>query len=81
MTNHLTTQKYWNICGFLNDEEVLKVYDIIDNALDRAGWVGCADNGELSIRIYDDNLKQNIDSDSHYEPEPCEPDHPFFYDY
>ena len=48
-----TTQKYWNICGFLNDEEVLKVYDIIDNALDRAGWVGLADNGELSIRIYD----------------------------
>ena len=42
-----TTQKYWNICGFLNDEEVLKVYDIIDNALDRAGWVGLADNLSL----------------------------------
>ena len=53
MPNHLTTQKYWNICGFLNDEEILKVYDIIDNALDRKGWVGLADNGELSIRIYD----------------------------
>ena len=53
MPNHLTTQKYWNICGFLNDEEVLKIYDIIDNALDRKGWVGMADNGELSIRIYD----------------------------
>jgi len=78
MTNNLTSQKYWNICGFLNDEEVHKIYDIIDNALDRACWVGLADNGELSIRIYDDNLKQNIDADSEYEPEPCEPDHPFF---
>ena len=47
MLNHLTTQKYWNICGFLNDEEVLKIYDIIDNALDRKGWVGFADNGCL----------------------------------
>ena len=42
---------------------------------------GLADNGELSIRIYDDNLKQNIDADSEYEPEPCEPDHPYFYEH
>ena len=77
-----TTQKYWNICGFLNDEEVLKVYDIIDNALDRAGWVGLADNGELSIRIYDDNLKQNIDANSSSEPSPFgEDDHPYFYEH
>ena len=73
--------KYWNIPSFLNDAEVNKIYDIIDNALDRAGWVGCADNGELSIRIYDDNLKQNIDSSTEYDPEPFEPDHPYFYDY
>ena len=51
----------------------------MENALDRAGWVGV--DGELSIRIYDDNLKQNIDSDTSYEPEPAEPNHPFFYDY
>ncbi len=57
MTYNTNVQKYWNICGFLSDEEVHKVWNIIDNALDRAGWVGCADNGELSIRIYDDNLK------------------------
>ena len=82
MTNHLTTQKYWNICGFLNDEEILKVYDIIDNALDRKGWVGLADNGELSIRIYDDNLKQNVDVNSSSEPSPFgEDDHPYFYEH
>ena len=81
MTYNTNVQKYWNICGFLSDDEVHKVWNIIDNALDRAGWVGCADNGELSIRIYDDNLKQNIDSDTSYDPEPAEPNHPYFYDY
>ena len=81
MTFPLQTQKYWNICGFLNDEEVLKIYDIIDDALDRAGYCGMADNGELSIRIYDDNLKQNIDVDSECEPEPCGTTHPFFYEH
>jgi len=81
MTNRTHTQKYWQIATFLNDQEILKIWDIIDNALDRHGWVGCADNGELSIRVYDDNLKQNIDADSQYEPEPTETDHPFFYDY
>ena len=66
------TEQYWNICGFLNDEEVLKIYDIIDDALDRKGYHGMADNGELSIRIYDDNLKQNVDVNSSSEPSPLE---------
>ena len=55
----MTTEKYWNICGFLNDEEVLKVYDIIDNALERQGYN--ADNGELSIRVYDEELTENVE--------------------
>lgn len=81
INSHGEVEKYWNMCGFLSDEEVHTIWNIIDNALDRHGWVGCADNGELSIRIFDDNLKQNIDSSTEYEPEPCEPNHPFFYDY
>ena len=72
-------ERHWNMCGFLSDEEVHTVWNIMENALDRAGWVGV--DGELSIRIYDDNLKQNIDSSTSYEPEPFETDHPFFYDY
>ena len=41
-----------------------------------------ADNGELSIRIYDDNLKQNIDADSAAEPSPFGvDDHPYFYEH
>ena len=81
INSHGEVEKYWNMCGFLSDEEVHTIWDIIDNALDRHGWIGCADNGELSIRIYDDNLKQNIDSSTSYDPEPAEPNHPYFYDY
>ena len=80
INSHGDPERYWNMCGFLSDEEVNKIWDILDNALDRHGWVGMTDNGELSIRIYDDNLKQNIDSNTSYEPEPFEPDHPYFYE-
>ena len=75
----MSVEKYWNICSFLNDEEVHKVWDIIDNALDRKGWVGTADDAELSIRLYDPNLKQNIDASTQYDPEPFEQDNPFFH--
>ena len=72
---------YWNLTTFLNDEEANKVFDIIDNALDRAGWVGMTNDAELSMRLYDPNLKQNIDSETEYDPEPFEQDHPFFYEH
>ena len=77
----MTNEKYWNIPSFLNDKEVHEIWEIIGNALDRAGWVGQSDDAELSIKLYDSNLKQNIDADSEYDPEPCEPNHPFFYEY
>ena len=72
---------YWNICSFLNDEEIHKVWNIIDEALDRKGWVGTADDAELSIRLYDSNLKQNIDASTEYEPSPFETNHPLFYEH
>ncbi len=72
---------YWNIVSFLNDKEMSDIWDIMENALDRAGWVGTDDDAELSMRLYDPNLKQNIDSDTEYEPEPFEVDHPFFYEH
>tara|TARA_A100001391_G_scaffold164051_1_gene123701 strand:- start:194 stop:448 length:255 start_codon:yes stop_codon:yes gene_type:complete len=81
INSHGDPEMYWNMCGFLSDEEVNQIWDILDNALDRAGWGGMADNGELSIRIFDDNLKQEITSSTEYEPEPFEKDHPYFYDY
>ena len=74
-------EHYWNLCGFLSDKEIHQVFDIIDNALDRAGWVGMTNDAELSMRLYDPNLKQNISSETEYEPEPFETDHPFFYEH
>ena len=74
-------EHYWNLCGFLNDEEIHQVWEIIGNSLDRAGWVGTADDAELSMRLYDPNLKQDIDSETEYDPEPFEVDHPLFYEH
>ena len=73
--------KSWDIISFLNDEEKLKVWEIMENALDRAGWVGTDDLSELEIKLYDPNLKQNIDSETEYDPEPFEVDHPLFYEH
>ena len=50
MAINTNPERYWNMCGFLTDEEVHTVWNIMENALDRAGWVGV--DGELSIRIY-----------------------------
>ena len=50
---------YYNVAGFLNDEEVHKVWNIVGNALERQGYN--VDNGELSIRVYDEELTENIE--------------------
>jgi len=52
-------EHYYNICGFLSDQEVHKIWNIIDNALERQGYN--ADNGELSIRVYDEELIENVE--------------------
>ena len=52
-------EHYYNICGFLNDQEVHKIWNIIDNALERQGYN--ADNGELSIRVYDEELTEDVE--------------------
>ena len=50
---------YYNVAGFLNDEEVHKVWNIVGDALERQGYN--VDNGELSIRVYDEDLIENIE--------------------
>ena len=50
---------YYNVAGFLNDEEVQKVWNIVGNALERQGYN--VDMGELSIRVYDEDLTENIE--------------------
>ena len=54
-------EHYYNSCGFLSDQEVHKIWNIIDNALERQGYN--ADNGELSIRVYDEELTENVEHD------------------
>jgi len=71
--------KHWNICSFLNDEEIHKIWNIIDDALDRKGWVGTADDAELSIKLFDPNLKQNIDASTKYEASPFGEEDDYFY--
>ena len=56
------TQHYYNVAGFLNDKEVHKIWEIVGNALERQGYN--VDNGELSIRVYDDELIENVE---HYD--------------
>ena len=67
---------YFDVIGFLEDEELYKIWDICAEALERKGW-DC-DNAELSIRAFDDNLRQNVDVDSVCEPEPCGTEHPYY---
>ena len=52
---------YFDVIGFLTDEELFQVWDICAEALERKGW-DC-DNAELSIRAFDDNLKKNCMSE------------------
>ena len=37
-TIRLHPERYWNICGFLSDDEVNKIYDIIDNEIAVSEW-------------------------------------------
>ena len=50
---------YYNVAGFLNDEAVHKVWNIVGDALERQGYN--VDMGELSIRVYDEDLTENIE--------------------
>ena len=70
---------YYNILGFLKDDELHQVWEICAAALERAGWD--SDNAELSLRAYDDSLRLNVDSDTVCEPEPCGTEHPYYYEF
>ena len=61
---------YFNVIGFLEDEELYKIWDICAEALERKGW-DC-DNAELSIRAYDDNLRQILTRTRYANPNPVE---------
>ena len=72
-------EKYFNLAGFMSGAEVDKIFDILEESLDRKGW-HISKDAELSIRIYDPNLKENVDSDTSCEPSPFDA-HPYYYEW
>ena len=72
-------ENYFNLAGFMSGKEVDKIFDILENALDRKGW-HISKDAELSVRIYDPNLRENVDSDTSCEPSPFDA-HPYYYEW
>ena len=59
MTND--TEHYYAVQTFLEDDELTKIWDIIEIALNRQGYD--VSNSELSMRLYDQELEENIEHD------------------
>ena len=51
------TEHYYEVQTFLEDDELHKIWNIIENALNRKGYD--VSNAELSMRLYDDELTEN----------------------
>ena len=55
------TEHYYTVQTFLEDDELTKIWDIIETALNRQGYD--VSNSELSLRLYDQELEENIEHD------------------
>ena len=55
------TEHYYNVHTFLEDDELCKIWNIIEIAMNRAGYD--VSNAELSMRLYDDELTENVEHD------------------
>ena len=54
-------EHYYRVHTFMNDEELTEVWDIIEKAMNRHGYD--VSNAELSMKLYDDELEENIEYD------------------
>ena len=52
---------YYAVQTFLEDDELCKIWNIIEIAMNREGYD--VENAELSMRLYDPELEQNIEHD------------------
>ena len=50
-------EHYYAVQSYLKDDELSKVWNIIETALNREGYD--VSNAELSMRLYDDDLQEN----------------------
>ena len=55
------TEHYYADQSFLEDDELCKIWNIIEIAMNREGYD--VSNAELSMRLYDDELTENVEHD------------------
>ena len=55
------TEHYYAVQTFLQDDELHKIWNIIEIAMNREGYD--VSNAELSMRLYDDELTENVEHD------------------
>ena len=54
------TEHYYAVQTFLDDDELCKIWNIIEIAMNREGYD--VENAELSLRLYDSELTENVES-------------------
>ena len=55
------TEHYYAVQTFLEDDELCKIWNIIEIAMNREGYD--VSNAELSMRLYDSELTEDIECD------------------
>ena len=55
------TEHIYAVQSFLEDDELHKIWNIIEIAMEREGYD--VQNAELSMRLYDNELTENIEHD------------------
>ena len=55
------TEHYYAVQSFLDDDELCKIWNIIEIAMNREGYD--VENAELSMRLYDSELEETIEHD------------------
>ena len=55
------TEHYYALHTFLEDDELHEIWNIVEKAMNRYGYD--VSNSELSMRLYDSELEENIEHD------------------
>ena len=55
------TEHYYSLHTFLEDDELHEIWNIVEKAMNREGYD--VSNSELSMRLYDSELEENIEHD------------------
>ena len=55
------SEHYYAVQTFLDDDELCKIWNIIEIAMNREGYD--VENAELSMRLYDSELTENVECD------------------